>query len=172
MRSAILLDRDGTINHDEGYTFDPDTLAFTPDAPAAIRAINQAGALAIVVTNQSGIGRGYFTEAQMHAFHRRLSEALAAFGARIDAFYFCPFHPQAALEAYRHPDHPDRKPNPGMLLRAIADHALDPRRTVMIGDQPTDMAAAAAAGLAGEAYRGGSLLEPVRRALARIGATA
>ncbi|MFV3037533.1 HAD-IIIA family hydrolase, partial [Klebsiella pneumoniae] len=88
--------RDGVLNVDEGYSYDPARLAWIPGARAAVKAANDAGVLVLVVTNQSGIGRGYYTEAQMHAFHAAMEAGLAEVGARIDAFYFCPFHEDAA----------------------------------------------------------------------------
>ena len=143
---ALFLDRDGTLTHDKGYTHRAPDLVWLPGAKAAIARANQAGAMVVLVTNQSGIGRGYFTEQDMHAFHAAMEQDLALIGARIDAVYFCPFIADAPDPRYRHPDHPDRKPNPGMLLRAIADHGLDPTRSMMVGDQPSDLEAARRAG--------------------------
>ena len=94
----------------------------------------------------------------MHGFNALLVQRLAEAGARIDAVYACPFHAEAVDDRYRHPDHPDRKPNPGMLLRAIAEHDLDPARSLMIGDQPSDMEAARRAGVVGHRFpEGGDL---------------
>jgi len=169
-RSAILFDRDGVLNVDEGYAYDPAGLTWVTGAREAVRAVNEAGVLALVVTNQSGIGRGYYTESQMHAFHAAMSASLAEIGARIDAFYFSPFHEDAVEDRYRRADHPDRKPNPGMLLRAMAEHGVDPRRAAMIGDKPSDMEAAARAGVRSALFAGGDLRPVVARLLAEIGA--
>lgn len=169
-RAAILFDRDGVLNVDQVYTYDPAALVWVDGAREAVRATNAAGVLALVVTNQSGIGRGYYTEAQMHAFHAAMTAALAAVGARIDAFYFCPFHEDAEDPRYRRADHPDRKPNPGMLLRAMRDHGVDPRRAVMIGDKPSDMQAAARAGVRGVLFAGGDLQPVVAGLLADLAA--
>lgn len=169
LRPAIFFDRDGTLNRDDGYTHRPDDLVWTPGAIEAVGLANAAGYLAIIATNQSGIGRGYFDEPAMHAFHDRMKRELAAAGARVDAIYFCPYVPEAADEAYRHPDHPDRKPNPGMLLRAMADFGVDPLRSAMIGNSPDDLAAARGAGVAGHLYEGGDLAALVRRAIGAIG---
>ncbi len=155
--AAILFDRDGVLNVDEGYSYDPDRLVWVEGAREAVKAANDAGVLALVVTNQSGIGRGYYTEAQMHDFHAAISAGLAKASARIDAFYFCPYHEDAADPALRVADHPDRKPNPGMLLRAMKDHGVDPARAVMIGDKPSDMLAAERAGVKGVLFEGGDL---------------
>jgi len=168
-RAAILFDRDGVLNVDEGYAYDPAGLIWIEGAREAIRAVNRAGVLALVVTNQSGIGRGYYTEAQMHAFHAAMSASLTKVGARIDAFYFSPYHEDAVEDRYRHRDHPDRKPNPGMLLRAMAEHGVDPGRAAMIGDKPSDMEAAARAGIAGVRFNGGDLRPVVAELLAKIG---
>lgn len=159
-RPCAFLDRDGTLNLDSGYTHKPEDLAWTPGAREAIRLLNERGHLVIVCTNQSGIGRGYFDEPAMQAFHDAMVRDLGQAGAWIDAFYFCPH-----IEDH----HPDRKPNPGMLTRAMADWPVDPTRSFMIGDRAADLQAAAAAGVAGYAYASGSLLEVVLRALAETG---
>lgn len=161
LRPCAFLDRDGVLNVERGYAHRVEDLAWIENAPQAVRFLNQAGYLVIVVTNQSGIARGLFDEAQMHAFHAAMQADLAHINAQIDAFYFCPFHEAAVSDRYRHPNHPDRKPNPGMLLRAMADWPIDASASFMVGDRDTDMAAAARAGIAGRLYQGGSLLELV-----------
>lgn len=171
-RAAILFDRDGVLNVDEGYSYDPAKLRWIEGAREAVQAVNEAGVLAIVITNQSGIGRGYYTEAQMHAFHAAMQADLDKVGAHIDAFYFAPHHEDAQEPRYRVADHPDRKPNPGMLLLAMAEHRIDPARAVMIGDKPTDMQAAERAGVEGVPFTGGDLLAVVQQALARLKVTA
>jgi D-glycero-D-manno-heptose 1,7-bisphosphate phosphatase len=156
-RPAAFLDRDGVLNVDLGYVHRVEDLAWIEGAPAAVRRLNDAGYLVIVVTNQSGIGRGYYDEAAMDAVHDALREHLAFAGAALDAIYACPFHPEAVVERFRHPDHPDRKPNPGLLLRAMKDFAIDPARSFMIGDKDSDMEAARRAGVTGHLFRGGDL---------------
>ncbi len=156
-RKAAFLDRDGVLNLDYGYVHRVEDLHWVQGAMAAVRRINQAGYLTVIITNQSGIGRGYYDEAAMNAVHAALIDQFQAAGARIDAIYACPYHPDARIEAFRHPDHPDRKPNPGLLLRAIADWNIDPAVSFMIGDKDTDMQAAAAAGAAGHLFEGGDL---------------
>ncbi len=156
-RKAVIFDRDGVLNVDHGYLYEPGKLEWMPGAKAAVARVNRAGRLAIIATNQSGIGRGYYAETAMHALHAVMREQLAAAGARIDAIYFCPFHPDAPDEALRHPDHPDRKPNPGMILRALADFGVEPGDALMIGDKPSDVEAARRAGVAGHLYGGGDL---------------
>ena len=167
-RAALLLDRDGVLNVDEGYSYDPQTLVWIDGAPEAVKAANEAGVLVIVATNQSGIGRGYYTEAQMHAFHVALEAGLAEAGAHIDALYFCPFHEDAVEDRYRVANHPDRKPNPGMLLKAMSDWGIDPSRAVMIGDKASDMEAARRAGVEGVMFAGGALSAVVGPLLERL----
>jgi D-glycero-D-manno-heptose 1,7-bisphosphate phosphatase len=97
-----------------------------------------------------------------------MSTRLAEQGARIDGFYYCPFHADARVEAYRAADHPDRKPNPGMLLRAIDELSIDPGRSFLIGDQASDLTAAARAGIAGHLFGGGDLAGLAREAIAQL----
>lgn len=157
LRPALFLDRDGVLNEDHGYVSRWEDFAWIPGAREAVAAFNAASWWVIVVTNQSGVGRGYYSEADMHALHTRMSEDLAKVGGRIDAFYFAPHHPQAPLETYRHPDPPDRKPNPGMILRALADFPIDVARSVLVGDKASDMEAATRAGVRGLLFPGGDL---------------
>lgn len=154
---AVFLDRDGVLIEDTGYPHLEDQLRLTPGAAEAVRRLNQLGYLCVIVTNQSGVARGLFSEDQMKAFNALLVRRLAAKGAIIGGVYACPFHAEARDERYLHPDHPDRKPNPGMLLRAIADHGIDPAKSFMIGDQPSDMEAARRAGVTGFNFEGGDL---------------
>lgn len=162
---AAFLDRDGVLIEDSGYPHRPEDLKLIPGAAAAVRRMNQAGYRTVIVTNQSGVARGLFSEEQMDVFNTLLVERLAEDGAVIDAVYSAPFHPEAADARYRHPDHPDRKPNPGMLLRAIADHALDPTQSFIIGDQTRDLQAGERAGVRGYLFRGDDLDAFVRLVL-------
>lgn len=159
LRPAILFDRDGVLNIDNGYTHKVGDLAWTPGARAAVRRLNDAGVLVLVVTNQSGVARGYYDEATMDAFHAAMQGQLAEVGAWFDAVYACPYNPTGVVERFLHPDHPDRKPNPGMLLRAMAEHGADPSRTVMIGDRGSDLEAARRAGVEGVRYHHGTDLD-------------
>jgi D-glycero-D-manno-heptose 1,7-bisphosphate phosphatase len=157
LRPALFLDRDGVLNEDRGYVARWEDFAWIEGAREAVAAFNAAGWLVIVVTNQSGVGRGYYTEEAMHALHERMARELGEAGARIDAFYFAPHHPESSSEAYRHPDPPDRKPNPGMILRALSDWPIDRERSVLIGDKLSDMEAARRAGVRGLRFKGGDL---------------
>ncbi|MEZ5796720.1 MAG: HAD-IIIA family hydrolase [Paracoccaceae bacterium] len=167
-RPALFLDRDGVLNRDDdGYAHDVARLRLMPGAGRAVALARAAGFRTVVVTNQAGIARGYYDVAAMRAFNRALNIALRAEGGWIDAFYHCPYHPQAAIPALRVADHPDRKPNPGMILRAAADLEIELAGSVLIGDRDSDLAAARAAGVRGLAYRGGDLAALVERALAQ-----
>lgn len=168
-RGAVIFDRDGVLNRDVDYAFRPEQIVWTDDAARAVRAVNEAGLYAFVATNQSGIGRGYYTEAQMHALHDWMVQELGREGARLDAIVYSPWHPQAEVEAYRR-DSDWRKPGPGMILDLLARFPVDPARTVMVGDKDTDVQAAQAAGVEGLKFEGGSLFEFIRPILARIAA--
>ena len=157
LRPALFLDRDGVLNEDPGYVYRWEDFRWIEGAIDVVAAFNRAGWLVIVVTNQSGVGRGYYTEADMHALHARMAEELAAAGARIDAFYHAPHHPEAKLDAYRHPDPPDRKPNPGMILRALSEWPIDREASILVGDKLSDMEAATRAGIRGVLFPGGNL---------------
>ena len=156
-RPAAFLDRDGVLNLDVGYPHLEEHLILTPGAAEAVRRLNRQGFFTVIVTNQSGVARGLFDLETMNAFNALLVRRLAEQGAVIDAVYACPYHDTAADPRWRHPDHPDRKPNPGMLLKAAADHGLDRERSLMIGDRESDMEAARRAGVRGFLFDGPDL---------------
>ena len=158
---AVFLDRDGVINVDVGYPHRIDTFQFIPGAPEAIRTFNQVGLRVVVVSNQSGVARGMFTVKTVSQFNQHIADSLARHNARIDAFYFCPYHPDAVVEHYR-ADSPDRKPHPGMILRAAREMNLDLTRSFLIGDRETDIQAATAAGIPGYLFKGDNLSSFVR----------
>jgi D-glycero-D-manno-heptose 1,7-bisphosphate phosphatase len=153
---AVFLDRDGVLNKDTGYPFRPEDMILVDGAPEAIAHLNRQGYLCVVVTNQSGVARGYFEESDVQNFHKAMGEAFRREGADIAAFYYCPFHPQGSIEAYC-VDHPDRKPRPGMIERAIADLGIERQGSFLIGDRQSDMDAASAAGLPGYLFKCGNL---------------
>jgi D-glycero-D-manno-heptose 1,7-bisphosphate phosphatase len=138
MTWAVFLDRDGTINEEVGYLHDPQQLRLIPGAAEAIRRLNQAGVRVILVTNQAGIGRGYYELEAMTATHEALAEKLAAHGAHLDAVYYCPHHPDVDCEC--------RKPQPGMLLQAAQEQGIDLRRSFAVGDKVGDLEAGRRAG--------------------------
>ncbi|MBS1767413.1 MAG: HAD family hydrolase [Acidobacteria bacterium] len=145
MKPAVFLDRDGTLNEEVGYLSRPEDLRLLPGAADAVARLNARGIPVIVVTNQSGIGRGYYGWAEFEAVMARLSELLAAEGAHVDAAYASPHH-EAGQGEYAVANHPDRKPNPGMLLRAAEAHGLDLARSWMVGDKSLDVEAGHRAG--------------------------
>jgi D-glycero-D-manno-heptose 1,7-bisphosphate phosphatase len=132
-RPAVFLDRDGTIIIDRHYLADPAGVELLPGAGEAVARLNAAGALAVLATNQSGIGRGYFSEADYRAVHARLLAELAAHGARLDAAYHAP-----SWEDTGDPD-ADRKPGAGMFLRAAREHGLDLAQSWWVGDRDRDV---------------------------------
>ena len=156
LRPAIFFDRDGVLNRDDGYIHRPDQVHWMPGAAAAVRLANQAGFLTFVVTNQSGIARNYYSEADMRALHEWMQGELARHGAHIDRIYFCPYHEEGENPAYRK-DSFDRKPKPGMLLKAMSEFPVKRELSFMIGDKDADMEAARAAGIAGFLFTGGNL---------------
>jgi D,D-heptose 1,7-bisphosphate phosphatase len=155
-RKALFLDRDGVLNVDHGYVGSRDRFEWTEGALDAIRLATQTGWHVFVVTNQSGVARGLYSEEAVRSLLGWMADRARAAGGTIDDVRFCPFHPDAVLDAYRE-DHPWRKPLPGMLLDLIQTWELDPKRALLIGDQATDMQAAAAAEVTGHMFPGGNL---------------
>jgi D-glycero-D-manno-heptose 1,7-bisphosphate phosphatase len=156
-RRMALLDRDGVLNVDTGYPHEPEKLILIQGAAAAVRRLNDSGRVVVVVTNQSGIGLGYYDEAAMDRFHAALNAAFSLEGGHVEAFYFAPHHANAVIERFRIADHPDRKPNPGMIIRALKDFEVAPGNALMIGDRDTDVTAAERAGVRGYLFPGGDL---------------
>jgi D-glycero-D-manno-heptose 1,7-bisphosphate phosphatase len=144
-RPALFLDRDGVVIEEVGYLSQPAQVRLLPGAAAAIAWLNRRAIPAIVVTNQAGVAHGYYAESRIAEIHRRLDELLAEHGARVDAYYYCPHHPQAAVAEYRR-DCRCRKPSPGMLVRAAREHGLSLRRSCLVGDKLSDLEAGRAAG--------------------------
>ena len=146
--AAVFLDRDGTINEEVGYLDHLEKFKMIPGTAEAIRRINVSGLKAVVVTNQSGVGRGYFSERLVGEVHALLQEMLKEKGAFIDAFYFCPHHPTEGKGAYL--TFCDcRKPQPGLLLMAAEDLDIDLERSYMVGDMPKDVETARKVGAKG-----------------------
>ena len=141
LRQAVFLDRDGTIAYDVNYCRRVEDLRLIPRAAEAVRLLNQAGLLVVVVTNQSGIARRYLTEETLAAIHRKMSGDLAREGAHVDGIYYCPHHPDDGCAC--------RKPRPGMLKQATEDLNIDLQRSYLVGDHLSDVEAARAAGCQG-----------------------
>lgn len=150
---ALLLDRDGVLNVDKGYVGHWTDFEWIKGAKALIARYKRAGWLVIVVTNQSGVARGFYTEDDVVALHNAMNADLNP-GERIDAFYSCPYHEDAVVDRYRVADHPDRKPNPGMILRVATDLLVDLASSLLIGDKQTDIIAAERAGVRGLLFTG------------------
>ena len=163
-RPAIFFDRDGVLNEDDGYVYEITKLKWIDGAREAVKAANDAGYLVFVVTNQSGVARGFFEEQHVHALHAWMAEDLATIGARVDAFEYCPYHPDAVIERYRKVS-PRRKPAPGMITDLLARFPVDLSRSILIGDKPSDLEAAQAAGVQGILFAGGNLADLVKSAL-------
>lgn len=147
-RSALFLDRDGVIVEDTEYLCRVEDIVMIPGATAVIAAANRRGIAVVLVTNQAGIGRGYYGWSEFKAVQEAIMSTLARDGARLDAVYACAHHPQGR-DGLAHADHPARKPNPGMLLQAAADLGIDLKTSWLIGDKASDVEAAKRAGLAG-----------------------
>lgn len=157
-RPAAFLDRDGVLNHDHGYVHKWRDFDWVEGAPAAVRALNDAGKFVFIVTNQAGVAHGYYEEAAIHALHDAMRDALAAEGAFVDCFYHCPFHPEGRVERYRATGHSHRKPAPGMVLDALAEWPIDREASFLVGDNESDVRAGQQAGVVGHLFPGGSLI--------------
>jgi D-glycero-D-manno-heptose 1,7-bisphosphate phosphatase len=148
VRRAVFLDRDNTVIANCGDLGDPERVVLLPGAGEAVATLRDAGFTLVVVTNQGGVARGRYDDAAVHAVHDRLATLLNGAGARppaIEAFYYCPYHPEGTVAEYRR-EHPWRKPAPGMLLQAAADLGLDLASSWLIGDAPRDIEAGRNAG--------------------------
>lgn len=146
LRPAVFIDRDGTISEEVGYVNHPTRYRVFPYAAEAIRTLNDAGWLAVLVTNQAGVARGYFAEEMIGRVHALLAEELERGGARLDAVYYCPHHPTVGDAPYRL-DCDCRKPRPGLIRRAESELGIDPEASWMVGDRYGDVELARNAGL-------------------------
>ena len=145
-REALFLDRDGVINVDKNYVGRIEEFAFIPGIFELCHAAQTVGLLPIVVTNQAGIGRGYYTEHEFRTLTEWMLGEFHAHGISIGRVYHCPYHPTEGIGEYRR-ESADRKPNPGMILRAKDDFGLDLAQSVLVGDKDTDVDAGRAAGV-------------------------
>ena len=145
LHAAVFLDRDGTLNEDPGFISRPDELILFPGVVEAVRSLQESGYLVVVVTNQSGIARGYFTEGDLKAVHRKLRDEIVAGGGSLDGIYHCPHHPIAG-EGVLTRSCSCRKPAPGMIYEASKDLKIDLKRSFMVGDKLEDLEAGRCAG--------------------------
>jgi D-glycero-D-manno-heptose 1,7-bisphosphate phosphatase len=153
---AMFLDRDGVLNVDDGYIGTPEAVRLIDGATAAVRRANRAGYRVFVVTNQSGVARGYFTEDDVAALHAWLTDRFAEEGARLDAIRYCPHLPDGRVAAYAKACD-CRKPAPGLFRELIAAYGVDPASSLMVGDSERDLEAARAAGIPAYLFDGGDL---------------
>ncbi|WP_084809926.1 HAD family hydrolase [Bradyrhizobium sp. NAS80.1] len=164
MKPAVFFDRDGVLNQDTGYLYERTKLRWLPGAREAVKEVNEAGYFAFVVTNQSGVARGLYKEGDVQALHAWMTEELADIGARIDAFAYCPHHPEAIVEVYR-TSCACRKPGPGMITSLMQRFQVDPVRSFLIGDKHTDVEAATRAAIRGYLFEGPNLEHFVKNCL-------
>ena len=164
-RPALFLDRDGVLNVDRGYVSRIEDLEWIEGAHECVKRFNERGWWVFVVTNQSGIARGYYTEDDMRTLHKHMEEELNRAGAHIDRFYHCPYHEEGEIPFYRKESF-DRKPKPGMLLNAMGDFPVKRDASFLIGDKQTDIEAAHAAGVGGFLFTGGNVAQFAEWALA------
>jgi len=164
VNKAVFFDRDGVLNVDVHYLYRKDDFIWTDGAIDAIKYCNAEGYKVIVITNQSGVSRGYYAENDVKALHVWMNEELAKHGAHIDDFFYCPHHPEGTVPGYNFACD-CRKPSPKLIDRACAKYAIDKSQSFMIGDKSSDMECAENARVCGILFRGGSLYEQVKKAL-------
>jgi D,D-heptose 1,7-bisphosphate phosphatase len=163
-RPAVFLDRDVVLNIDHGYVHRPDQVNWIAGAQEAVRRLNDLGYRVVVVTNQAGVGHGYYKEDDIVALHWWMQDQLASKGAFIDAFYYCMHHPDASIEKYRG-YHVNRKPGSGMILQAFSELTIRKDQSFLIGDKESDIVAAENAGIPGYLFTGGNLVTFLNRLL-------
>jgi len=169
--AAVFLDRDGTLIEEVGYLDRPERVELYPYSADAIRALNRAGLRIVMVTNQSGVARGFFTEAIVHAVHAHIEGLLAGAGAHIDAYYYCPHHPDGKVAEYARACD-CRKPARGLVDRAARELGIDPGRSFAVGDRWLDVALARKVGAAGVLVRTGYGLTEEQRPVTGLAADA
>jgi D-glycero-D-manno-heptose 1,7-bisphosphate phosphatase len=147
-RPAVFFDRDGVLNVDSNYVSRPDEFRWIDGAKAAVKRLNCAGYYVFVVTNQAGVARGYYDEAQVNSLHEWMQAELHVTGAHVDAFYYCPHHPDFT------PPCTCRKPEPGMLLQAMDEWPIQAEQSFLVGDKSSDIEAASRAGIRGFLFSG------------------
>ena len=166
-RPAVFLDRDGVLNIDHGYVHTRENFHWISGAKDAIKYLNDKGYLVILVTNQSGIGRGYYSEKSFHELMELICKELLQIGAHIDDIFFCPHHPREALGEYKKDCH-CRKPKSGMIDQAQKKMKINMAYSFVIGDSEKDMKLAENKGIPGFLFKGGNLFQFTRKVLAKI----
>lgn len=156
-RGAAFLDRDGVLNRDVGFAHRPEQIHWVDGAPEAVAMLNQKGLFVFIVTNQSGVARGLYSEDHVRSLHAWMNDELAKYGGRIDAFAYCPHFAEGEVAQYRKVC-TCRKPAPGMLLQLMSDWPVRREQSFLIGDRDTDIQAAQAAGVPGYLFGGGNLM--------------
>ncbi len=169
-RAAVFLDRDGVLNVDRGYVHNREEFAWLEGAPAAVKWLNDHGYLVIVVTNQAGIARGYYSEKEFLSFTGWINKQLQMDGAHLDATYYCPHHPFEGRGVYKRTCE-CRKPASGLIRRALAEWDIDLQRSLMIGNNESDLLAAQDVGLLASLFEGGDLLSFVKSSVTSLDAT-
>ena len=168
MIQAIFFDRDGTLNEEVGYLWEIEKFKWIDGAREAIKFCNEHGILAVVVTNQGGIAKGLYTAREVDNLHKFMQESLSEIGAHIDAFYYCPHHPEGVVKEFSI-ECDCRKPKPGLILKACKELKINPAQAILIGDTARDIDAAKAAQLKTEIlFTGGNLLSVVKAALGKL----
>ena len=161
-RKAVFFDRDGVLNVDKDYLHEIEELEWVEGAKEAVVYLTKKGYTIFVVTNQSGIARGYYTVDAMHRLHEHMAKELAAAGGKVTKFYYCPHLPNGKVPEYA-VECDCRKPKPGLLIQAMTEYAIDKDKSFLIGDKRRDIDSATAAGIKGYLYESGNLLEFVKK---------
>lgn len=162
-RGAVFFDRDGVLNEDHGYVHRREEFQWKPEAIQSVKRANDTGRFAFVVTNQAGVARGYYSESDVMALHAWMNADLRGYGAHIDAFAYCPHHPDAVIEKYR-AICKCRKPQPGMINALMAEWSVESAKSILLGDRDTDIAAATAAGVSGHLVGASGVADAMRTA--------
>ena len=161
MKRAIFFDRDGTLNEEVGYLYELEKFKWIDGAIDTIKFCNENDYLVIVVTNQSGVARGYYTEAEIDNLHNHMNEELKKFGAHIDDFFYCPHHPEGVIEKYSI-ECECRKPKSKMIEDACNKYDIDKNQSLMVGDKPRDVECGKNAGVTSILFEGGNLLTTIK----------
>ncbi len=165
-KPAAFLDRDGILNVDKSYVHKIEDFEWINGAIKAVKLLNEMNYHVLVVTNQSGIARDYYTEDDMHKLHNWIQSELQKHGAHIDAFYYSPYHVDGVIPKFTK-ESDCRKPQPGMLFKAMKDFDIDTKKSFMIGDKDTDVQAAEAAKIKGYLFQGGDLHQKIQKIVSK-----